>query len=875
MAIAILKIGVGDFETEAVPVILTIDDDNKQTLVTLPANPQLVKALNDYRQSYHDWGINYRLEVSPNIVTNVVIPMEKKFTELEKEFKKWLNHNNFSDIKNRLIGNAHFIDKVFIETDDIRLQMLPWNTLDDILGSLVNIDILMFKPISNCSEITLTSPVQILVILAIDDDSQNMIEKHLPCAEIIVLQKPSYKELCDKIDEIQHLDIIVFVGHSQTTDTFDDARIYINTEDHYTIYELQGTLENAIGKGLKLAIFNSCDGLGIVRQLNNNKVLNIPFVIVMREPVHNYIAQEFLNRLLKYFSEVNSLNEAFRKTKKFLLGFNKKHHNAAWLPLLFVNPNEPPLHYPSPIPEPLPHEDNNTHITEKKDEEDFPEPQPTNWQKIRQFLTRIKNFKLYLIFALSLIVALILSKIFFPNIPACDLDNTQDLLSCGATSLMERNLQDDKKRGLEYFGKGDYKNAIVSLEKSFNYTPNPETLLFLNNAKILKEFKEKKLNKKNIFPLAVAIPLHDNTSQNSSNYITSKYILQGVAFAQKQFNENPNNENKLLFVIANDKNDPADVANSTGEKVAEELVKRKLYAVMGHYSSRVTFYNKDIYSKNKLVFMSSSATASRLNSGQKLTFSKEENPYFFRVVSSSEKSAQKLADYLIENGVEKVNIFYAEQDLFSGSFGQRFKEYWEDNKGKTVKVASLQEDIILSELFNQSSSEKNAIVLCPGAFTQSISRNKETQNAIDIIINNNQNLPMGGCDVFTTQDYLKPIFSNKRNFIISAHSFNESIPTEFKSSFEKLFKHEIEPNEELIRTILAYDATNVLAEVLNLLSQKNTNFNSTDLQKYLLSGAKFKGISSEQISFQGSDPLKDTTRLIRPTEQSGKWQLVK
>lgn len=58
-------------------------------------------------------------------------------------------------------------------------------------------------------------------------------------------------------------------------------------------------------------------------------------------------------------------------------------------------------------------------------------------------------------------------------------------------------------------------------------------------------------------------------------------------------------------------------------------------------------------------------------------------------------------------------------------------------------------------------------------------------------------------------------------------TFSESIPTDFKFSFEKLFDHEIEPNEELIRTILAYDATKVLAEALNHLSQK-----------YLLNGQK-------------------------------------
>ncbi|NJO29878.1 MAG: hypothetical protein HC874_21865 [Richelia sp. SL_2_1] len=58
--------------------------------------------------------------------------------------------------------------------------------------------------------------------------------------------------------------------------------------------ELRDSLQTAIQQRLQLAIFNSCDGLGIAAELES---LHIPQVIVMREPVPDFVAQEFL----KYF----------------------------------------------------------------------------------------------------------------------------------------------------------------------------------------------------------------------------------------------------------------------------------------------------------------------------------------------------------------------------------------------------------------------------------------------------------------------------------------------------------------------------------------------------------------------------------------------
>ncbi len=64
-------------------------------------------------------------------------------------------------------------------------------------------------------------------------------------------------------------------------------------------------LRKAISRGLQLAIFNSCDGLGLANDLAE---LNIPQIIVMRSPVPDLVAQEFLKHFLKAFSGVETRN---------------------------------------------------------------------------------------------------------------------------------------------------------------------------------------------------------------------------------------------------------------------------------------------------------------------------------------------------------------------------------------------------------------------------------------------------------------------------------------------------------------------------------------------------------------------------------------
>ena len=144
--------------------------------------------------------------------------------------------------------------------------------------------------------------------------------------------EPTPQELDDCLWQ-KTWDIIFFAGHSKT-----QARqgvLYLNAEDRLTIEQLRNGFKQAIASGLQLAIFNSCDGLGLAEELGQ---LSLPQSIVMRMPIPDVMAQQFVKYFLQAYAGGNSLYIAMRKAREQLQGWEKKFPCASWLPTIHQNP---------------------------------------------------------------------------------------------------------------------------------------------------------------------------------------------------------------------------------------------------------------------------------------------------------------------------------------------------------------------------------------------------------------------------------------------------------------------------------------------------------------------------------------------------------
>ncbi len=184
--------------------------------------------------------------------------------------------------------------------------------------------------------------IRILIILGdstginVKADEQ-LLQKYCGDAEIVTLVEPLRQKLNNYLQDEIGWDILFFSGHSQTQGT--QGQIFLNHHDSLTMAELRDTLLPAIAKRLQLAIFNSCDGLGIASELES---LQIPQVIVMREPVPDKVAQEFLKHFLKSFTGGSSLCISVGYARQQLQRLESQFPCASWLPVIVQNQLEVP-----------------------------------------------------------------------------------------------------------------------------------------------------------------------------------------------------------------------------------------------------------------------------------------------------------------------------------------------------------------------------------------------------------------------------------------------------------------------------------------------------------------------------------------------------
>jgi len=352
-----LILGEGSFQ-HGFPVTLQIGDDGKLPSVQisgrLPAAPKLPEHYENWRSAMRELAfrpgiIQRKLEPITGVMTNVSI--SELSSTLSHSLNEWLNSKEFRPLKDELLASLTPKEeiRILIQTPNLlQLWRLPWH-LWDLCDRFPKAEIALSP--ANYQQIISSNPARTQVdILAILGDStgldlqkdREMLEQ-LPGAKAHFLVEPSRPQLHDMLWS-QPWDILYFAGHSYTENSrglFD-----LNKTDRVTISEVKHALKRTICQGLQLAIFNSCDGLGLALELGN---LNIPQAIVMGEPVPNKVAQAFLKYFLSAYSGGKSLYLSVREARERLYSLEPKYSCASWLPVICQNPATIPPTWP-PLP---------------------------------------------------------------------------------------------------------------------------------------------------------------------------------------------------------------------------------------------------------------------------------------------------------------------------------------------------------------------------------------------------------------------------------------------------------------------------------------------------------------------------------------------
>ena len=355
--LVVLKLD-GDLEL-GVRVTLEIGEDGKRPSIEtsghLPPNIEIAKAINEWRSTYCSLG-SARLEAKKIIydgsITQRRDDCQNKACELRSHLNHWLESESFWRIREKwlkhLMPNEEV--RVLIRTASMQLEKLPWHLWDLVDRDYTKAEVALSVPESEqviaLQTSTYRHKIKILAILGdkagIDVDKDCELLKKLPNAATTFLTQPQRDQINDQLWN-QPWNILFFAGHSRSEG--ETGRIYINDLDSLTIADLKYALRNALTNGLQLAIFNSCDGLGVARELQD---LHIPQIIVMREPVPDLVAQAFLKHFLAAFSSGASLYIAVRTAREKLQGLEDKFPGATWLPIICENPAAIPMTWPKP-----------------------------------------------------------------------------------------------------------------------------------------------------------------------------------------------------------------------------------------------------------------------------------------------------------------------------------------------------------------------------------------------------------------------------------------------------------------------------------------------------------------------------------------------
>ncbi len=359
--LVILNLGSGNLNDGFPGIVAEVwERDNEppiKLVAQLPACPILYESYYRWRslyqslQSITDWRkqtSEFRIILeSDEASTNISFSEFQRLTQqIRQQLNIWLDSKGFRQLERRLrarLGSKAYIHMI-IQTEDKILRRLPWH-LWNLFADYPNAEVGLSLPEYERSQVERTAigKVKILAILGdsdgIDTEKDSAILHQLPNADVSIISQPTLQELTKYLWEESGWDILFFAGHSNTNFEEEKGYFSLSPGNQITIRQLVNALRKAISQGLQLAVFNSCDGLGLAKELAK---LNLPQAIVMKEPIPDLVAQDFVKNFLQTFSGGAPFYKSVREAKERLEGMEELFPCASWLPVICQNPTQPP-----------------------------------------------------------------------------------------------------------------------------------------------------------------------------------------------------------------------------------------------------------------------------------------------------------------------------------------------------------------------------------------------------------------------------------------------------------------------------------------------------------------------------------------------------
>ena len=365
-----LKFSDGDFHQgfglqKKLVLVVSNEDKSTEIEIKLPPAPEIPVLYQKWKDSYIKLANPQLARIKVKQVTSFSYPerhqeCEKIAQELRNKLNQWLS-NIKPELEAVIKLNADSEIIFCVYTQDIKCQStkdilyrLPWREWDYFSQVYYLEAALCFNKSQSNRNNTIKRQeifrrVRITSIFGESEGINIQVDRELieklsqRGAELLVLSQPKRPDFIKLWDE--PCDILFYSGHSYSEEHSQVGFLQINQWESLNLEEIKNTLREAIKKGLKIAFFNSCDGLGLAQQLAD---LNLSLIIVWRELVPDKIAQRFLEYFLNSYAEGKSLFTSMRDARMKLVELaprsekEKQLPGVKWLPIICQNTIDTP-----------------------------------------------------------------------------------------------------------------------------------------------------------------------------------------------------------------------------------------------------------------------------------------------------------------------------------------------------------------------------------------------------------------------------------------------------------------------------------------------------------------------------------------------------
>ena len=279
------------------------------------------------------------------------------------EFYDWLKSRELLEIRSKIAALVSLGTEsdLFLTCEPLALARFPWEVWEILgeFGQRSNVRIIR-TPANLRHEVTphpRSGKMRILVILG----DETGLSFHAEITALKSLERfadvqfegwrvgqsiAGLKErIAQRLVDPEGWDILFFAGHSNES-ILTGGELAIGPQTSIFLREIQPQLLKAKENGLQFAIFNSCKGLDLANTLID---LGLSQVAIMREPIHNSVAQDFLIQFIQHLTQDNdraqrTVYDALHHACQYLkLDRNLTYPSAYFIPSFFCHPETFPF----------------------------------------------------------------------------------------------------------------------------------------------------------------------------------------------------------------------------------------------------------------------------------------------------------------------------------------------------------------------------------------------------------------------------------------------------------------------------------------------------------------------------------------------------